>query len=92
MAETEQKAEVVPVKKEVARTEPRHLLNPIEDMERLFEDFFPRSLLRQYKHGFPTSSELAAPFEGQMPKVDIIDRDNEIFIRAELARCGQKRH
>lgn len=92
MAKESKKADVVPVKKEkeVLRAEPRHLLSPFEDMERLFEDFFPRSWLRHYRHGWPATSTLAAPFEGRLPKVDIIDRDNEVMVRAELPGVDKK--
>lgn len=90
MAEKEKKSEVVPVKKEAARAEPQHLLSPFEDMERLMEDFFPRSWLRRYKHEWPSFGTLSQPFKGQMPKVDIIDRDDEIFIRAELPGVDKK--
>lgn len=92
MSEKSKKAEVVPVKKEkgMTRAEPRHLLSPFENMERLFEDFFPRSMLRHYRLGLPSASELTAPFEGRMPKVDIIDRDDEILVRAELPGVDKK--
>ena len=92
MDDKSKKSDVVPVKKEtgVSRAEPRHLLSPFENMERLFEDFFPRSLLRHYRHGLPLASELTTPFEGRMPKVDVIDRDDEIFVRAELPGVDKK--
>jgi len=90
MAEKNKKTEVVPVKKEVASAEPRHLLSPFEDMERLFEDFFPRTWLRRYKQDWPSTGMLSQPFEGRMPKVDVIDRENEIFIRAELPGVDKK--
>lgn len=92
MDDKSKKSDVVPVKKgtAVSRAEPRHLLSPFEDMERLFEDFFPRSLLRHYRHGLSSASELTTPFEGRMPKVDVIDRDNEVFVRAELPGVDKK--
>ena len=77
----------------MARAEPMHLLSPFEDMEKLFEGFFPRSMLRQFKYDWPSTSKLAAPFEGHMPKVDIVDRfdrDNETFVRAELPVVDKK--
>jgi HSP20 family protein len=33
---------------------------------------------------WPRRLELAAPFEGRMPKVDMLDRENEVVVRAEL--------
>jgi len=79
-------AQIVPVKKEkvVGRHDPRHLLTPFEDMERLFEDFFPRSWLRHQRMEWPSGSLSSAPLDIRMPKVDVIDRDNDVFIKAEL--------
>ncbi len=57
-------------------------ITPFEEMERLFENFFPRSLLRPVQ--WPDWAELAAPFEGRSPKVDVIERDDEVVVRAEL--------
>ncbi len=90
MAEKNKKAEVIPVKKEITRAEPRHLLSSFEDMERVFENLFPRSWLRGSNSGLAFSEKLATPFEGHMPKVDIIDRDDEIFVRAELPGVNKK--
>lgn len=90
MPEKNKKAEIIPVKKEVARAEPRHLLRSFEDMERVFEDFFPRFLLPHYKHGLASTGTLTTPFEGRMPKVDIVDRDDEVFVRAELPGVDKK--
>ena len=33
---------------------------------------------------------MAAPFEGRMPKVDVIDRDTEVVVRAELPGVDKK--
>lgn len=90
MAEKNKKADIVPVKKETAHIEPRHLLSPFENIEKIFEDFFPRSMLRQFKHEWPSGGTLTTAFEKSMPKVDIIDRDDEIFVRAELPGIDKK--
>ncbi len=50
--------------------------SPFEEMERLMETFFGRS---------PLWGRLGPLFEGaQTPKVDLIDRDHELVLRAEL--------
>lgn len=90
MAEKNKQADIVPVKKEMGRAEPLHLLSPFDNIEKIFEDFFPRSMLRQFKTEWPSTGTLAAPFEGRIPKVDIIDRDDEIFVRAELPGIDKK--
>jgi HSP20 family protein len=59
-------------------------LTPFEEMEHLFEDFFPPSWMRRWHEGWPSWSMLESPFEGRAPRVDVIDRDEEIVVRAEL--------
>ena len=59
-------------------------LTPFEEMERLFDDFFPPSWMRGWHGGWPSWSALEAPFEGRTPRVDVIDRDEEVVVRAEL--------
>lgn len=54
-----------------------------KDMERMFEEFGPGGWLRQWRHEFPGWEHLM-PFEGQTPRVDVIDRDEEVVIHAEL--------
>lgn len=61
-------------------------LMPFEDVDRWFDDafrdFFSRRWLSPwFERG---SSELRTPFEGRTPKVDIVDRENDICLRAEL--------
>ncbi|MDH3527592.1 MAG: Hsp20/alpha crystallin family protein [Gammaproteobacteria bacterium] len=60
------------------------VLNAWEDMERWFEELGRRGWLHPVNWEWPRSFEARAPFEGKTPKVDMIDRDMEITIRAEL--------
>ncbi|MBI3773461.1 MAG: Hsp20/alpha crystallin family protein [Gammaproteobacteria bacterium] len=63
-------------------------LSPFDEMDRLFDSFFNRPLGRSWMHPlglhWPTLPEFKQPFEGRTPKVDVIDRQNEIVVRAEL--------
>jgi HSP20 family protein len=98
MAQTSEKAEVVPVKQgkpvETAKTAewlgPRRALTPFEDMDRLFHEVLSGGWLRPWRQGWPAFGELAAPFEGRMPKVDIVDREDEVLVRAELPGVDKK--
>lgn len=56
-------------------------LSPFAEIDRLFEGFFPSGWIRPLHHTWP---ELAAPFTGRAPKVDIVERDKEFVVRAEL--------
>jgi HSP20 family protein len=69
---------------EVQRAEPRRALSPAEEMDRWFENFFPRGWMRPFRMEWPSWGELAAPLEARMPKVDVIDRDDEVLVRAEI--------
>ncbi len=88
---TEQKQEVATTRKEgaVQRTATR-VLTPFEEMERLLDSFFPRGWLRPARWEWPEWSELAAPFEGRIPKVDVVERDDDILVKAELPGVDKK--
>jgi HSP20 family protein len=66
---------------EVQKT-PSRLVGPYEEMERLFDDFFSRGWLRPFR--WERLPELALPFEGRIPRLDVIDRDDEVVVRAEV--------
>ncbi|MEN8108675.1 MAG: Hsp20/alpha crystallin family protein [Pseudomonadota bacterium] len=65
------------------RTTPR-TMNPWDDMERWFDEFGRRGWLHPVSWEWPKHMEALAPFEGRMPKVDMVDREHEIVVRAEL--------
>jgi HSP20 family protein len=65
----------------VEREQPSRMLSPFEEMDRMFESFFPRRWMQPFRWDMPHFPELA---ELNMPRVDIIDRDTEIVVKAEL--------
>ncbi len=77
------KSEEVPVR----QATPMRALSPFEEMEermdRLFEGFLPRGWMRPFHWERPFLGELAH-LEMKMPKVDVIDRENEVLVRAEV--------
>ena len=77
-------AKIKPETKEVSKVEPTRALSPFEEIDRYFESLFPRGWLRSNRWEWPTLSEAAAPFGGKLPKVDIVDREKEILVRAEV--------
>ncbi|MCG2635196.1 MAG: Hsp20/alpha crystallin family protein [Gammaproteobacteria bacterium] len=56
--------------------------SPLEEMERMFESLLPRHRLwpGRWEHW----NELAAPFDGRLPKVDVLEKDDKILVRAEI--------
>jgi HSP20 family protein len=60
------------------------VLAPFDEMDRLFDRMLPSNWLRPMRWEWPTWAEHLMPFEGKTPHVDIIDREAEVVIRAEL--------
>lgn len=75
-------------KTEMRKTEPAHALSPFEEMDRLFDAYLSRGWLHPFQ--WPTFPKAAAPFEGKMPNVDVIDRDDEVLVKAELPGVDKK--
>ncbi|WP_455208918.1 Hsp20/alpha crystallin family protein [Kaarinaea lacus] len=70
--------------KEVRKAEPTRTLTPFEEIDRYFENLFPRGWLRPTRWEWPVLHEVAAPFGGKLPKVDVVDREKEVLVRAEV--------
>lgn len=78
-------------KQEIQKAQSAHFMSPFEEMDRFFESRFPSGWMRPFHHWpRPSWGELSAPFEGKMPKVDVIERDNEIVVKAELPGVDKK--
>jgi HSP20 family protein len=76
--------EVSTRKGELAEPGTSRAVNPFEEMERLFEQFMGRSWLRPFRWENPLWSEMSRPMEIRVPSVDVIDREEEIVVRAEI--------
>ncbi len=59
-------------------------MSPFEEMDRLFEGFFPGGWMQPLRREWSGWNELNAPFEGRTPKVDVLERDDAVVVRAEL--------
>lgn len=59
------------------------VMTPFEDMERTLERVFPRGLPRPWRWEWPSWAEFA-PFARRGPRVDVIDRENEVVLHAEV--------
>jgi HSP20 family protein len=76
------RTEVQPAKTGDLQKAPSRALRPFEEVERMFDEFFGRSWLRPFR--FERMPELSAAWEGRMPKLDVVDRDNEVLVRVEV--------
>ena len=80
------KGEGVPVKKTpAAKTKaPEHALSHYEEFNRFLDSLFPWAGMRPFQFDWPSFGHLGPLFETRAPRVDLIDRDHEILLRAEL--------
>ena len=76
-------------KQEIQKAQPARALSPFEEMDRMFDQFFRRGWMRPWRFEWPSFPELALP-EMKMPKVDVLDRENEVVIKAEVPGVEKK--
>ena len=76
----ESKKDVVVKKGEIEKA-PELFAKRWDDMDRMFEDYFGRTWLRPFG-AWPRP--LATEFAPMLPKVDVVDRDDEVIVRAEV--------
>lgn len=53
-----------------------------EELERWMDEYLPRAWMRRW--GWPSWGELTRPMERLGPRVDVIDREEEVVVRAEI--------
>lgn len=84
--------------KDVQKAAPRGPISPFErfdllsdpgwfrEMDRMFEEYLPRRWWRQLHANWPgrLAGHGLAPFEGKPPNIDILNRENDFLIKAEL--------
>ena len=77
--------ELVPEKEEKRTRETARTAWPFaRGMEDLFENFFHRPLAEPFGFKRPLPGVFEGPLEMRLPPVDLIDRDGELLVRAEL--------
>lgn len=86
MTKASKKTDVTPINKasEDVETSSSKSLSSFEEMQHMFDDFFSRNWMKPFHFGHPAWSHLPAPFEGRTPSINIIDRDGEVYVKAEL--------
>jgi HSP20 family protein len=70
----------VAVKKGEIQKAPSRMLSPFEGFDRMFDDFLGRGWMRPFRRDWLAFPEI----DITMPKVDVIDRDEEVVVRAEV--------
>jgi len=67
-----------------------HAVSPFEEMERMFGGMLPRARIRPSQWEWPSWAEMSSLVEEKVPRLDIIERDNEVIVRAEVAGVDKK--
>jgi HSP20 family protein len=74
---------------EIEKAAPARVSGPFEETERLFDQFFGRRWLAPWRLDLPRFADFEVP-ELRMPKVDVIDRENEVVVKAEVPGVDKK--
>jgi HSP20 family protein len=75
---------------EKAAPAPGRATTPFEDIDRLLESLSLRGWMRPMRMDWPGWGELQLPLEARMPRVDVVDREAEVVVRAELPGVDKK--
>lgn len=59
-------------------------LTPFESMDRLFDTLFHRGWLQPFRDIWPERTLFGEGLELRTPRMDVIDRESELVVRAEL--------
>jgi len=63
---------------------PRRELSPFDEMDRMFDTLLHRSWLRPFRELWPEWAQFEETRGFAAPRVDVIDRDEEVLVRAEV--------
>ncbi|MGB5177374.1 MAG: Hsp20/alpha crystallin family protein [Gammaproteobacteria bacterium] len=77
-------------KQELKKAEPAQAVSPFAEMEQFFDDYFSRGWFQPFHLTRPSWADLPMPFEGKTPRVDVIDREDEIIVKAEVPGVEKK--
>lgn len=68
----------------VQRMRPVRPLDPLSEMERMLAEMVPGARRRPGLFEHPAWMDVLGTAEARMPRVDVIERDNEFLLRAEV--------
>lgn len=68
---------------------PARALSPFEEMDRMFDQYLRRGWMRPWRFEWPSFPEMAMP-EMKIPKVDVVDREGEVLVKAEVPGVDKK--
>jgi HSP20 family protein len=75
---------------EMTTAGPQREMQFLGEMDRLFDSFFPRGWMHPWRRGWPEWAMGEGTFGMTGPRVDIIDHEAEVLVRAELPGVDRK--
>jgi HSP20 family protein len=76
---------------EIAEPRVSQMFTPLDEVERLFDRLMPRTWMRPMAWNWPTWSALDESLANiRAPQLDVLDRDKDILIRAEVPGVEKK--
>jgi len=69
---------------DVQKAGSRQPISILEDTDRLFNEFLSRNWLTPFRFEWPRESLIHSTAGMKVPNVDVVDRDSEIMIQAEI--------
>lgn len=76
--------------KETTPSPARRIMSPFDDFDNLFTNLRNSDWMHPFHWPSAAQSHIPMFAEGKLPKVDIIDSDNDLLIRAELPGVDKK--
>jgi HSP20 family protein len=76
-------------KQEVTAAQPARALSPFDEMEQFFDQYLRGGWLRPQRFDWPAFREAALPGL-RLPKVDVVDRDDAVIVKAEVPGVDKK--
>jgi HSP20 family protein len=70
--------------RDIVEATPRRELSLFDDMDRMFDSFLTRGWLRPFRELWPEWARFEEGAELRTPRVDVLNRDDEVLVRAEL--------
>lgn len=70
--------------KEMEAKNPSKAMTPWEEMDRFFDSVMSRGWAWPFHMDMPAWNDLMKPFAGKAPRVDVVNRENEVLVRAEI--------
>ena len=71
-------------RRELAEAVPRREPEVLDEMDRMFDTLFHRGWMRPFREAWPEWARFEETMDMRTPRLDVIDREEEILVRAEV--------